>query len=105
MLKPPVRAPVAVGVKVMLTVQFAPPAKGLAQVEVWAKSPVVARVPITSGVADVFEMVNLIGVLVAPTFVVGKVNEVCERFTAVAVPLTSMVTGFAGSLLWMLTPP
>lgn len=39
--KAPERAPVTVGVKVTLTVQFAPAAKVPPQVELFAKSPVI----------------------------------------------------------------
>ena len=105
MLKLPVRVPVAVGVKVMLTVQLLPPGSGVAQVVVSAKSPLITTVPRFRPMADVFEIVNLIAALVVPTFVVGNVNEVCDKFTAVAVPCSPTIIGSAGSLLWMLIAP
>ena len=62
-------------------------------------------VPIFNGILVVLVTVNWMGVLLVPTFVVGKVNAVCERLTPVAVPFRSTVMGLAGSLLITLTPP
>jgi|GEM_PF-4097838 len=105
MLKVPVRAPVAVGVKVIVTTQLAPAATGLTQVLVCAKSPVVATAPMFSGILLVLVRVNFSGALVVPTFCVGKVKDVSERLTAVDVPFKSRVCGLAGSLLRMFRPP
>src|ERR1700722_914704 len=105
MLKVPVRAPVAVGVNVMLTMQLAAGASGLTQVLVWAKSPVMATAPTFSGVPVVLVSVNFSGELVVPTFCVAKVSDVSDRLTPVAVPFNVSVCGLAGSLLRMFTPP
>lgn len=105
MLKVPLLAPVAVGVNVTLTVQFAPVASGLVQVLVCAKAPVVVMVPMFRGIVCVLVTVNLIGALVVPTFWVGKVSVDCERVTPVAGPITGTVWGLPGSLLMMLSPP
>ena len=62
----PDRAPMAVGVKVTLTVQLAPEARELPQVFVSAKSPVVEIPEIVSGAFPVFESVALWMGLVVP---------------------------------------
>ena len=72
MLKVPETTPVAVGVKVTLTVQLAPAARGVTHVFVWAKFPVVPTVPIFSGIVVVLVMVNLIGLLVRTNLLSGE---------------------------------
>ena len=63
----PVRAPVAVGVKVTVTVQVCPGSIGLGQLLVWAKSPVAAMLAKVSFCVPTFPTVKVCEALVVPT--------------------------------------
>jgi hypothetical protein len=67
-LSVPLRAPVAVGVKVTVIVQLAPAANVLPQLLVWAKSPLAATLLIVRGAFPVLLNVTVCAVLVVPTF-------------------------------------
>ncbi len=78
-----VRAPLAEGVKVTLTVQLPPAATELPQVLVWAKSPalvpVKARLVTLKAALPELVRVTVCAVLVEPTARLAKVRLVGER--------------------------
>src|SRR5258708_31089016 len=63
----PVLAPVAVGVKVTVTVQVPPGINGLGQLLVWAKSPVAAMLAKVKFALPTFPTVKVCEGLVVPT--------------------------------------
>jgi hypothetical protein len=77
----PVRAPVAVGLKVMLTLQDFFAAREVPQLFVWAKSPLIATV---SGIATLRLLVTLAlpAPLVEPTATEPKLSDVGETVWA-----------------------
>jgi hypothetical protein len=66
-VKVPVRAPVAVGVKVTLTVQLAPVPALLPQVLVWEKSPLAVMLEMAREALPVLVRVTVCAVLLFPT--------------------------------------
>lgn len=106
------RVPLAVGLKVTLTVQLAPgarPAPPIGQLLVCAKllafPPPIEILVITSAEPPELVMVTLCGALVVPTVCAGNVSDVGDRVIAApATPVPLNVTvrfGFRGSLLLM----
>lgn len=67
MFREPVRLPVALGWKVMLMVQFAPAARLLPQLFVWAKSPVTVMLLMASAAVPLLVRVAICATLVVFT--------------------------------------
>src|SRR6266567_2932464 len=78
----PCRAPLAVGLKAMVTLQFAPGCTWAPQVLVWMmKSPLMVTLEIFSVAVPVLVRVTLLEGLVCPIGVLAKVSLVAERLT------------------------
>lgn len=77
----PLRAPPAVGAKVMLMVQLAPASRLLPQLCVWAKSPETVKLLIVMGAPPLLESVSVWGALVEPTIWGAKPRLVVERLS------------------------
>src|SRR6266852_1245831 len=101
----PVRAPVAVGVKVTDTVQVPPGISGLGQLLVWAKSPVAAMLAKVRFALPTFPTVKVCGALVVPTVCAAKVKLVGFRHTCVAGPYVRIMCALPRSLLVTTTFP
>jgi hypothetical protein len=82
MVNVPLRVPFAVGVKRMVTTQFAAAASVAPQVLVWAKSPVIEILLIVRVAVPEFVTVTVCALLVVPTTSVPKLTVVTDRFTA-----------------------
>ena len=95
----PDRAPFAVGVNVMLTVQLAFGASEAGQLLVDAKSPLGVNVPITSvSVAEALLSRTVIGLLVVPTAWPANVNLLGANLIVCPIPCMSTVCGLPASL-------
>lgn len=70
----PIRAPVAVGVKVMLTAQAVCTARLVPQVLLWAKSPLAMMLDIAKGAGPGFHTVTVCAALVVPKGWLAKVT-------------------------------
>jgi hypothetical protein len=103
----PLRLPVALGVKVTLMVQLAPGANELAQVLVWAKSPLVVRVSGVRAPLPVSVRVRVCGALVVETVWPGKLKVVTEKLAtgATPVPLSATVWGLFPAKSVMVSVP
>jgi len=88
----PVLVPVAVGVNVTLTEQFAPGRTLPPQVLVWAKSPLVATLDIVNGAPPVFVNVTVCGALVVPTVRPANVRLEGTRLATTLNLLTRLAT-------------
>lgn len=101
------RAPVAVGLKVTLTVQLAPAAKVLPQVVVLEKSPAFAPVIAICHrcivTPPLLVIVTLCGLLLVPTVWLAKLRLVGDRPAAVPTPVKITVWGLPPALSLMLT--
>jgi hypothetical protein len=98
----PLRLPVALGVKVTLTVQLAPAANELPQVLVSAKSPalvpVIAMPVMLKVVVPTLVRVTVFAGLVVPTATEPKSKLVGESFAVVPIPLSVTFCGLPGAL-------
>jgi hypothetical protein len=74
-LRLPLRAPLAVGVKLTVIPQFAPPARLVPHVFVWLKSPLADTLKMLSAMEPVFVRVACWEALDEPTLVPGKLKE------------------------------
>ena len=83
----PVREPVAVGVKVTLTVHDELAARLVPQVFVCEKSPLAAMLEIVSVALPGLLRVTLCGLLLVPSTCPENVNELGDRLAADAVPV------------------
>jgi hypothetical protein len=106
-----VLAPVVVGVKVTLIVQFAPAARVAPQVAVCAKlpgfSPVSTILLMVNGAVPALIRVTVLAALVVFTNWPANVSEVGDTPAIGAMPVPLSVTvnvGFAGSLLEIVSP-
>jgi hypothetical protein len=86
----PVRAPVAVGIKVTAIMQLNPEATLVPQVFVCAKSPVATIEPIVSAPVPEFLNVMACAGLVVPTVCELKVRVVGDSATAGAAPVAAL---------------
>ena len=82
MVTAPVLDPLALGLKVTLTLHEAPAPTLEPQVLVWEKSPLIATLVMVSVEVPVFVRVKLCGVLPVPTASEAKVRDAGERLTA-----------------------
>ncbi len=67
MISAPVLVPVAVGVKVRVKAQLAPPARLAPHVFAWEKSPLMAMLVIINGLIPVLVRLSVLGELDMPT--------------------------------------
>src|SRR6516225_6284760 len=81
MVSEPLSTPVALGVKLALTVQLAPTARDDEQVVLVVKGADVEGVPILTAIAPVFVSVMFWVAEVLPMFVVAKLSEVPDSPT------------------------
>jgi hypothetical protein len=97
-----VRVPLAVGLKVILTLQVAPVANELPQVWVCAKSPALVPVmeipPMLMAVVPTLVSVTVIAGLVAPMETVPKFRLVGNSFALVPVPPSGTCCGLPAAL-------
>ena len=82
----PFLGPGAVGVKVTLIKQAALVARLVAQLFVWAKSPLVEIPSIVIGNVPLFARVTVCGALVVPTFCAPKINDEVDKLRMGPVP-------------------
>jgi len=78
----PVLDPLALGLKVTLTLHEAPAPTLEPQVLVWEKSPLIAMLVMVSVEVPLFVRVKLCGVLLVPTACEAKVRDAGEKLTA-----------------------
>ena len=83
----PLREPTAVGVKVTLIVQIAPPARLVPQLLVWAKSPLATMLVMLRGADARLVIVTIVGALVVLRDCDPKLTNEGERFTVVEGPV------------------
>ena len=105
-----VRLPVIVGLKVTVIVHFAPAARELPQVLVWAKSPGLAPLrPIALMLSDVVKLlvtVTFFAALVVPTFTVPNDQDEGSTVTgSLPMPVRLMVCGLLMALSVIVTVP
>ncbi len=103
----PLRAPVAVGRNVTLTVQLVPAASELPQLFDWAKSPDAAIEVMLNAALPVLLSVTLWALLLVPTFWVPKLSDVGLTLAAgaVPVPLNETLCGLPAASSVIVTEP
>ena len=96
----PLRGPDTVGVKVTFTEQWRPTKRADGQLLVWAKSPEVVMALIDSVALPVLLRVKVLGAVVWPMPLVGKVQDVGDSPTTgpMPVPLSAAWSGLEAAL-------
>lgn len=103
MVSVPLRAPVAVGVKITLIVQAVPGATVAAQLLVWLKSPLATIAETLSMASPVLVRVTDCAALPVLTSWAANVSEEAERLATGAIPVPLKVVVGAGPAALLLT--
>jgi hypothetical protein len=91
-VREPVRVPAAVGLKVTVMLQLAPPARLVPQLLVWAKSPLAVILLRLKADCPVLDKVRVFGLLGVPRSLVPKLKLEADSFATGPVPVAPSTT-------------